>query len=162
MTFDFIEGYFVDLATRINEYNKNIIIYAIDFNERHRMPTKALELEGEVIRNTVIFIILSHIAFYLYVMLHAFSGQYVYIPILTENSEIHIGKRDPNSVYSGGNTAWQTEEPPKNIWVPKFWYGWFGRGSKAPNIIWIAIKYLIYKPIFNIVLMILKIFRRKR
>ena len=50
-----------------------------------------------------------------------------------ENTELHIGPRPKTSIYSGGNTAWQNpEEKEKNFerLLPKFWYGWFGRGTK--------------------------------
>jgi len=49
---------------------------------------------------------------------------------LVENTELHIGPRPKNSIYSGGNTAWQDEkEKNTNRFLPKFWYGWFGSGT---------------------------------
>ena len=64
-------------------------------------------------------------------MLHAVCGQYFYFPFIVENTEIHIGKRPSNSIYSGGQTAWQDEKQ-ANIYrkFPKLWYGWFGSGNK--------------------------------
>ena len=50
-----------------------------------------------------------------------------------ENTELHIGPRPKNSIYSGGNTSWQeAEEKDKNLnrAFPKLWYGWFGRGTQ--------------------------------
>jgi hypothetical protein len=60
-------------------------------------------------------------------------GQYFYVPFFVENTELHIGPRPKNSIYSGGQTSWQDpEEKEKNLnrVFPKLWYGWFGRGTK--------------------------------
>ena len=168
LTFSYFETYLVEFIYRINSYIVNEIDEPIAWAARmsreygYHGLYQSKYLEGELMENTVMFFIICHLAFYVYVMLHAFSGQYMYIPLFTRNTEVHIGLRDPKSPYSGGNTAWQTEELPKYAWIPKFWYGWFGRGSKAPNVIFVAIKYLIYKPIFYIVKAVLKIFRRKK
>ena len=57
-----------------------------------------------------------------------------YIPFFVENTELHIGPRPKNSIYSGGNTAWQdSEEKEKglNRRLPKLWYGWFGSGNQS-------------------------------
>ena len=162
-TFSYFENYLVEFIFRINQYIVNVIIPPIEYAkiETYLVVTNKIK-DGHIMVNTIVFFVVVHIAFYVYVMLHAFGGQYMYIPLITPNSEVHIGPRDPNSVYSGGKAAWQTEEPSRYFWLPKVWFGWFGRGSKAPNVILIAIKYLIYKPIFNIVKMILKIVRRKK
>jgi hypothetical protein len=72
-----------------------------------------------------------HIGLILFGMLHAIWGQYFYFPFFVENAELHIGPRPKNSIYSGGNTAWQDEkEKNVNRVFPKFWYGWFGSGTK--------------------------------
>ena len=76
-------------------------------------------------------IVILHLSFVLFGMLHAFCGQYFYIPILTESAEMHIGPRPKNSIYSGGNTAWQEPEemPAGKYKFTKLWYGWFGSGT---------------------------------
>ncbi len=76
-------------------------------------------------------IVITHIALILFGMFHAIWGQYFYFPFFVENTELHIGPRPKNSIYSGGNTAWQDEKE-KNInrFFPKLWYGWFGRGTE--------------------------------
>lgn len=75
-------------------------------------------------------------------MLHAICGQYFYIPFLVENTEIHIGKRSPNSIYSGGFTSWQDggskqiEIMAKNrrlFMFPRLWWGWLGKDKKNIN-----------------------------
>jgi hypothetical protein len=48
-----------------------------------------------------------------------------------ENTELHIGPRPKNSIYSGGQTAWQDPEEKKKFKpIPKLWYGWIGKGTK--------------------------------
>ena len=71
-----------------------------------------------------------HMSFVILGLLHAISGQYMYIPFFVENAELHIGPRPKNSVYSGGYTSWQDpEEKAKslNSIFPRFWYGWLGK-----------------------------------
>ena len=76
-------------------------------------------------------------------MLHAVCGQYFYVPFLTENTEIHIGKRPQNSIYSGGYTAWQ-ESNNKDFKLglrdnikfrfPRIWWGWWGKLPSPENV----------------------------
>jgi hypothetical protein len=76
---------------------------------------------------------ITHIGFIIFGLFHAIWGQYFYVPFFVENTELHIGPRPTNSIYSGGQTAWQDpEEKEKNLnrLLPKLWYGWFGRGTK--------------------------------
>ena len=63
-----------------------------------------------------------------------------------ENTELHIGPRPKNSIYSGGNTAWQDEKE-KNIQrsFPKLWYGWFGNGRKQNGFIIRSLKRFVTK-----------------
>ena len=84
-------------------------------------------------------------------MLHAVCGQYFYFPFLTENTELHIGLRPKDSIYSGGHTIWQNKRAymvsrqassklkkyrfgtisAAYSKFPRLWYGWFGRGTLA-------------------------------
>ena len=77
-------------------------------------------------------IVLTHIGIIIFGLFHAIWGQYFYFPFLVENTELHIGPRPKNSIYSGGQTSWQ-EQTEKNVnrVFPKLWFGWFGRGSKG-------------------------------
>jgi hypothetical protein len=50
---------------------------------------------------------LAHIGFIIFGLFHAIWGQYFYFPFFVENTELHIGPRPKNSIYSGGQTAWQ-------------------------------------------------------
>ena len=100
---------------------------------------------------------LDHLTCILFATFHAICGQYFYLPIFTENVELHIGPRDKTSVYSGGYTAWQDpKEKAKRLssFIPKLWYGWFGRGTNDNwdifNILQRPIKKLIKKVIKEI------------
>lgn len=76
-------------------------------------------------------------------MLHALCGQYFYVPFLTENTEIHIGKRPKNSIYSGGYTSWQDSNSKQfetitkynlKFQFPRIWWGWWGKRLTPENI----------------------------
>jgi hypothetical protein len=78
-------------------------------------------------------IVIAHIGLILFGMFHAIWGQYFYLPFFVENTELHVGPRPKISIYSGGNTAWQDPEEKEkrlNRFLPKLWYGWFGRGKQ--------------------------------
>jgi hypothetical protein len=78
-----------------------------------------------------------HLGSICFALFHALWGQYFYFPFLVENTELHIGPRPKNSIYSGGQTAWQDEDQKqKNLQrrFTKIWYGWFGSGTTE---IWI-------------------------
>ena len=87
-----------------------------------------------VILNAIIaVVVLTHIGFIIFGLFHAIWGQYFYVPFLVKNTELHIGKRPINSIYSGGQTSWQDSKEKNES--PKLWYGWFGRGiSSTSNI----------------------------
>nr|YP_010516801.1 hypothetical chloroplast RF90 [Haslea pseudostrearia]UXN44583.1 hypothetical chloroplast RF90 [Haslea pseudostrearia] len=92
-----------------------------------------LILQVNILNGLIAGIVLTHICFILFGLFHAIWGQYFYIPFFVENTELHIGPRPKNSIYSGGNTAWQDlEEKEKDLnrILPKFWYGWFGSGTQ--------------------------------
>lgn len=77
-------------------------------------------------------VVLSHIGFIIFGLFHAIWGQYFYFPFFVENTELHIGPRPKNSIYSGGYTSWQDpEEKNVNRLFPKLWFGWFGQKSKS-------------------------------
>lgn len=75
-------------------------------------------------------------------LFHAICGQYVYIPFITENVEMHVGFRPKNSVYSAGLTAWQE---PEEYGQFKIWYGWFGRGTVGKKDIMSKFKRYLFK-----------------
>jgi hypothetical protein len=93
-------------------------------------------------------IVLVHIGLILFGLFHAICGQYFYIPFFVENTELHIGQRPRDSIYSGGYTSWQdSQEKERNLnnLFPKLWYGWFGRGTSNNWKIVNSIRKLIKK-----------------
>ena len=91
-----------------------------------------LVLQISILNGMIACIVLTHIGFIIFGLFHAIWGQYFYVPFFVENTELHIGPRPKNSVYSGGNSSWQDpEQKEKNLnrVFPKLWYGWFGRGT---------------------------------
>ena len=92
-----------------------------------------LILQINSLNGIIACIVLVHIGLILFGLFHAIWGQYFYFPFFVENTELHIGPRPKNSIYSGGNTALQdSKEKEKNFqrFLPKVWYGWFGSGTK--------------------------------
>lgn len=76
-------------------------------------------------------------------MLHASCGQYFYFPFLTENVEIHLGKRPQDSIYSGGYTSWQEGNATRleyriynniRFEFPRIWWGWLGKRPTFENV----------------------------
>jgi len=76
-------------------------------------------------------------------MLHAVCGQYFYFPFMTENVELHIGKRPQNSIYSGGYTSWQEGLATRQEYrlynnikfdFPRLWWGWLGKRPTFENV----------------------------
>ena len=111
-----------------------------------------LFLQINVLNGVIACVVLSHIGLIIFGLFHAIWGQYFYIPFFVENTELHIGPRPKNSLYSGGYTSWQDrEEKEKNLnrLLPKLWYGWFGRGTNGQlqflNIFTQSIKRLFRK-----------------
>lgn len=96
----------------------------------------SLLLQFNILTGLLIFCITVHLGSILFGLFHAVCGQYFYFPFLVENTELHIGPRPKNSIYSGGQTAWQDEKNQNNNGrFPKIWYGWFGNGIKKNNMI---------------------------
>jgi len=91
-----------------------------------------LLLQIDLLNGVIACIVLIHIGLIIFGLFHAIWGQYFYLPFFVENTELHIGPRPKNSIYSGGQTSWQNpEEKNVNRLFPKLWFGWFGRGSKG-------------------------------
>lgn len=97
-----------------------------------------------VILNAIIaVVVLTHISFIIFGLFSAIWGQYFYVPFLVKNTELHIGKRPINSIYSGGQTSWQdSEEENAN---QKLWYGWFGKGTSNTSNMKYKIKKFLRK-----------------
>lgn len=148
---DFKFGYFY------LKLDKRVIDLIKGFPEKYvEKNLLAIKQEGALIDIWLLSIGQAYTAHYIYGLLHASLSQYFYTPFLTENTEHHVGFRDPTSIYSGGLTAWQDDEPirDKRLYV-KLWYGWFGRGTKNKSVLVL----LLLMPINLIKQIILWIFR---
>ena len=133
-----IEQIFIHFIYRVYYFQTFVLIPQTKVYETYIDPNLILQIN--FLNGVIAFIVLTHIGFILFGLLHAIWGQYFYVPFFVENTELHIGPRPKNSVYSGGLTSWQDfEEKEKsfNRFLPKLWYGWFGRGtennSKVPS-----------------------------
>lgn len=100
--------------------------------------------EANIFEQFFALIITTHYFLVCTGMLHAVCGQYFYVPFIVENTEIHIGKRPNNSIYSGGYTSWQegganrierlAQGKDRNIYIfPRLWWGWLGRDKSTKN-----------------------------
>jgi Uncharacterised protein family len=108
----------------------------------------SLALQINILNGIIACVVLSHVGLIIFGLFHAIWGQYFYIPFFVENTELHIGPRPKNSVYSGGYTSWQDRnEKEKNLnrLLPKLWYGWFGKGTSESSQIVEIFKQLFKK-----------------
>jgi hypothetical protein len=124
----FLEQFYSYFVFRVNYYVSAVLVPEIE--KYPFLQKNVLAAEIESLKLLVVALVLYHMSFVLFGLFHALCGQYFYIPLLTENTELHIGPRSKNSIYSGGYTAWQdSDEKLKYRIIPKLWYGWFGRGT---------------------------------
>ena len=134
---EFIERPFIFVQDRLIYYLNNILIPNSYFRE------------AELVTNLLITLVAAQYIFIILGMLHALCGQYFYFPFLTENTELHIGLRPKDSIYSGGHTIWQNKRAymisrqassklkkyrfgtirSAYSKLPRLWYGWLGRGT---------------------------------
>jgi len=134
---DFVERPFIYVKYRLIYYLNEILIPNSYFRE------------AELVTNLLITLVTAQYIFITLGMLHALCGQYFYFPFLTENTELHIGLRPKESIYSGGYTIWQNKRAymisrqassklkkyrfgtirSAYSRLPRFWYGWLGRGT---------------------------------
>lgn len=97
-----------------------------------------LILQINFLNGLISCVVLLHIGFVIFGLFHAICGQYFYFPFLVPNTELHVGPRPVNSIYSTGATAWQDpaeKDKNRNRLFPKLWYGWFGRGTRNKSLI---------------------------
>jgi len=128
----FFEPYITFLIYRINDYAYNIVEPRLLTLKEYGLSVTQTTFEMDVLDYVCFTIIAVHLTFLLFAMLHALCGQYFYLPFITENVELHIGERNKLDKYSGGYTAWQDEKLATGAqFRPRFWYGWFGRGTKS-------------------------------
>ena len=124
-----VEQIFIYFIYRVYYFQTFVLIPQAEAQIDYIDPSLTLQIN--ILNGIIAFVVLAHIGFILFALFHAIWGQYFYVPFFVENTELHIGPRPKNSIYSGGQTAWQDSDN-KNVnrFFPKLWFGWFGRGSK--------------------------------
>ena len=138
----FIEQILVYFVYRISYFQAVILIPQIQISNNY--IGQNLTLQVNLLNGLIAFIVFFHLGLIFWGLFHAILGQYFYFPFLVENTELHIGPRPKNSIYSGGYTAWQDEKEKKSKpFLPKFWYGWFGRGTNQKSSFIKSIKKLL-------------------
>lgn len=130
----FIEQILIYFVYRVAYFQTNILIPQ---TQLLNSTTQNVILQINILNYLTAFIISIHLGLIFFGLFHAIWGQYFYFPFIVENTELHIGPRPKNSIYSGGYTAWQDEkEKTVQRLLPKLWYGWFGKGtSNHQNIL---------------------------
>ena len=135
----FIEQVLIYFVYRVAYFQTNVLIPQ---TQLLNYTNQNIILQINILNNLITVLISIHLGLILFGLFHAIWGQYFYFPFLVENTELHIGPRPQNSIYSGGQTAWQLEkEKTTQRLLPKFWYGWFGRGTLENKNILSAIFY---------------------
>ena len=124
----FIEQILIYFCYRVSYFQSNVLIPQAQLTTSY--TDSSFVLQVNVLNGILAFIICLHLGLIFFGLFHAIWGQYFYFPFLVENTELHIGPRPKNSIYSGGKTSWQDEKD-LNIQrvFPKLWYGWFGNGT---------------------------------
>lgn len=150
----FLEQIFIYFVFRVSYFQSVILMPQVE--EIESIPTNTeinLLFNINFLNGLTAIIISVHLALVILGLFHAIWGQYFYVPFFVENTELHIGPRPKTSVYSGGYTAWQDEKK-KNInrFLPKIWYGWFGRGTDDNSY--------FFKPVVKVAKRLYKVFRR--
>jgi len=128
----FIEQILIYFCYRVSYFQSNILIPQTQLTTNY--GNESLVFQVNFLNGLLAFIICVHLGLIFFGLFHAIWGQYFYFPFLVENTELHIGSRPKNSIYSGGNTSWQDEKDQSVQRVfPKLWYGWFGRGTTSTH-----------------------------
>lgn len=151
----FIEQVFIYFSYRLSYFQLNILIPQTELASNY--ANQSLIFQINFLNGLLAFIICLHLGLVFFGLFHAIWGQYFYFPFLVENTELHLGPRPKNSIYSGGNTAWQDQKEQTIQRVfPKLWYGWFGSGTvnKKGGL------YLLRNLIINIIKQIRNQFRK--
>ena len=144
-----IEQIFIYFIYRVYYFQTFVLIPQASAQIDYVDPSLTLQIN--ILNGIIAFVVLTHIGFIIFALFHAIWGQYFYVPFFVENTELHIGPRPKNSIYSGGQTAWQDSDN-KNVdrFFPKLWFGWFGRGSKGNG--WFIPRFLrLIKKFFKII-----------
>jgi len=138
-----VESFLIYFIYRAHYFQTYILLpqkKALAINAGSLVSTGDIDIQLQLLNACISTIVLAHIGFVIFALFHAIWGQYFYFPFFVENTELHVGPRPANSIYSGGQTAWQVSEEKRKL-IPKLWYGWFGRGTKD--------KWNVFESFFN-------------
>lgn len=116
----------------LNSYAQQCAARARSYIGTDLLPNRRF-IDAENVRIYLGAIAFAQISFCMYAMLHAIFSQYFYIPFLVQNTELHVGKRPVNSIYSGGYTAWQDYFDYYRLNLKetmRLWWGFLGRGGR--------------------------------
>ena len=91
--------YITNLFSRLWSYLFHIIYPTIWQMEADNVPAQWAIYEKEFLVYIALYIAIFNTSFYLYGMLSALFGQYLAFPIISENTETHIGRRAENEKY---------------------------------------------------------------
>ena len=124
------EGEIIRIIYRLYVYDTTVLVPSGRFDE------------STLLQPFFMIIVTAHYFLICLGLLHATCGQYFYIPFLTENTEIHIGKRPQNSIYSGGYTSWQEGSSKqvhimtkdRKFLIPRLWWGWLGKKDSINEV----------------------------
>lgn len=149
----FVEQILIYFLYRVMYFQEVIIQEKLSIGVANGYLDSNLLLQFNLLTGILTFCVTVHLGAICFGLFHAIWGQYFYVPFLVENTELHIGPRPKNSIYSGGQTAWQDKKQ-QNVQsrMPKLWYGWFGSGT---NDIW------IFTPFKQIIVNTIQKFRRQ-
>jgi hypothetical protein len=127
-----VEQIFIYFIYRVYYFQTFVLIPQVD--SYINSSNSNLLLQINLLNGVIACIVLTHIGLVIFGLFHAIWGQYFYFPFFVENTELHIGPRPKNSIYSGGYTSWQDpKEKNVNRLFPKLWFGWFGKSDKSEN-----------------------------
>lgn len=130
----FVEQILVYFLYRVVYFQDEILQERLLISAANDYLDPMLILQFNALTGIVTIFLTIHLGAICLGLFHALWGQYFYVPFLVENTELHIGQRPKNSIYSGGQTVWQDKEMEfSQRRFPKIWYGWFGSGT---NKIW--------------------------
>jgi Uncharacterised protein family len=131
-----VEQIFVYFIYRVYYFQTFVLIPQTKSFANYVDPNIILQIN--ILNGIIACVVLTHLGFIIFGLFHAIWGQYFYVPFFVENTELHIGPRPTNSIYSGGQTSWQDpKEKAKNLkrFFPKLWYGWFQLGKMLLRLI---------------------------
>jgi hypothetical protein len=107
-----VEQIFIYFIYRVYYFQTNVLIPQ---TKTYGNSLIKVYLQIQFLNIVIGSIVLAHIGFIIFGLFHAICGQYFYFPFFVENTELHIGPRPKNSIYSGGNTVGKIQKKKKKL-----------------------------------------------